>query len=138
VRHVLLCESLVPKRHLIRRPSEFVCPYCGLSWRRGGYAEGFRKASGTWHVTVCWEILVFQAGYLVGDWHGGGRRTVKEKLSIGGTVYRDVGGGHRAIPIDVAAEGRRKLAIRRLKHAARVRRRAGLELTSPAPAASPS
>lgn len=128
----VLCESKVPKRLMIRRVGHFVCPYCGLSWPRGGHAEGFRKANAASHVHGCWEILVYQAGFLIGEWHNIGRKKRIEKLPIGGTVYRYEGGGHRAIPVPAELDGWKKRVVVAIKNSIRVRRRAGLVPQVPA------
>lgn len=44
----------------------FSCPYCGRDWLRGGHKEGFVKSAATNHVAGCKEIVLFQAGYVMG------------------------------------------------------------------------
>lgn len=62
------CESIVPQRGLRIQHDRFACPYCARTVRRGGKAEGFRKAGFASHVAQCWEILLFQGGYLPGPY----------------------------------------------------------------------
>lgn len=56
--------KIVPRRALRIFIPVFSCPYCGRQWNRGGQKEGFVKAGATLHVESCYEILLWQAGYL--------------------------------------------------------------------------
>lgn len=61
-----LAHDIVPERYLIRGHGWFYCPYCAAEWRRGGTAEGFRKAAATNHVAACYEIVLLDKGYVLG------------------------------------------------------------------------
>lgn len=60
-------EKVIPRRGMTVSDWSFGCPYCGRTVRRGGRAEGFRKSGFATHVFVCWEVLLFQAGYVRTD-----------------------------------------------------------------------
>lgn len=47
-------------------PAHFICPYCRHAWLRGGHKEGFVKAAANNHVAGCREIVLFEAGYVMG------------------------------------------------------------------------
>lgn len=56
-------STIVPNRLLEVHHGIFRCPYCGRTWDRGGHKEGFVKAAANNHVAMCYEILVWLAGY---------------------------------------------------------------------------
>lgn len=64
----LLCDKVLPRRHLQVGSGSFWCPYCERSWDRGGHKEGFVKVAARRHVFGCYEIALFQAGYVRGDY----------------------------------------------------------------------
>lgn len=74
----LLCDQVVPERRLLVSTHYFVCPYCGKHWECGGHKEGFSKAGAMRHVFGCWEVLLLENGYLVGNITPGGN----EALSV--------------------------------------------------------
>ncbi len=120
-----LCTDIVPKRGLRIYHDSFECPYCGHFVYRGGHAEGFRKSGMSNHVFVCWQILLFQAGYVVGNY-------VSAEAPEDATDPRqsdDGRCGEEAVPIgDMKAKAwfDPKRVIRALKANVRSRVRAGL------------
>lgn len=97
-----------PEWHLQRSTTQFWCPYCYQSWLRGGHKEGFVKSAATNHVALCFEICVFEKGYML---YGHGRAM---------TFAR-----YRKLP----AMAQRRFA--RIKAAIRARKRQGLTPRAP-------
>lgn len=72
----ILANSIVPERGLRVWWLEFACPFCGKTWARGGHKEGFVKSAANNHVAACWEIVLFDQGYLLGPFLQTRGRTV--------------------------------------------------------------
>jgi len=70
------CEELVAERPLLVGPSVFHCPYCGHQWQRGGHKEGFVKAGAFRHVSGCRQVLLFEKGYVQGQWVDGAQLAI--------------------------------------------------------------
>jgi hypothetical protein len=79
---IIYCRDIVPWFALHVGSSTFWCPYCERTWERGGHKEGFVKAGAQRHVHSCWEILLFQRGYTIGEYRsrGGQMATPLAKL----------------------------------------------------------
>lgn len=126
-----LCTDIVPKLGMRRYSDRFVCPYCGNYVLRGGHAEGFRKSGLANHVFVCWEILLFQAGYVVGNYV-----QAEAPQERSDSPQSDDGrAGEEAVPIaEMAARGwfDPRRVVRQLKANIRSRARAGLTPRVPA------
>ncbi len=126
-----LCTDVVPKLGMKRYAGSFECPYCGNYVRRGGGGEGFRKSGLANHVFVCWEILLFQAGYVVGNYV----QAEAPELNTDSPQSDDGRSGEEAVPIgEMAARGWHdpERVIRQLKANIRSRARAGLTPRAPA------
>lgn len=108
----LIAEDVVPALGLQRSSMRFFCPFCGNWWMRGGKKEGFVKSGASNHVAACWEIVLFQQGYLLGP-HLQTR-------------------GRTAIPLAEAKESYHPRVIRAVKGLIASRRRAGLTPRLPA------
>ena len=67
-----VANDVVRKRGLYADAEEWRCLYCGKTWDRRGKAAGFRKARGMDHVSMCWELLLWRAGYVISGYVGRG------------------------------------------------------------------
>ena len=107
----LLAYKILPYRPILVGEVHFFCPYCKKSWERGGHKEGFVKSAAKRHVYACWEIVLFNAGYVaLNRGFSDGRPPVLE-----------------AVPV-LLAEARHVLALRAM---IRQRRKQGLNPTYP-------
>jgi len=71
-RGTLFCDKVMPRRLLNIRGWHFICPYCSFAWERGGHKEGFVKAAAARHVYTCYTIVLFQAGFVEGNYTDNG------------------------------------------------------------------
>jgi hypothetical protein len=94
--------SILQERRLTVGSSSFQCPYCWKSWARGGHKEGFVKSGASNHVALCYEIVLFRLGFLIGPYLSGQR-------------------GRSAIPVAEASEPWHKRNIRAIKAGIRSR-----------------
>jgi hypothetical protein len=108
-------SSLLRERHLQIGVSVFWCPYCRKEWRRGGHKEGFVKSGASNHVALCYEIVLFRLGFILGPWLGS-----------------QLGGERSALPIAQASEPWMKRNIRAVKAGIRSRDKHGLSPRTPA------
>jgi hypothetical protein len=63
-----LANNIVPPLRLRIGPSLFWCPFCSENWRRGGHKEGFVKSAASNHVAACFDIALWNAGYVPDAW----------------------------------------------------------------------
>lgn len=120
----ILCSAIVPRRGVSIGASIFWCSYCGKSWPRGGGREGFVKSAAMSHVAQCYHVLLFQAGYIQGDYieTKPGRMV---RTGPGMAELRGHAGDYHALPISALGDEWRRV-IRGLKAAVAKRRRDGL------------
>lgn len=102
-------SSILVERHLSIYATFFVCPYCLKRWLRGGHKEGFVKSGANNHVALCYEIVLFDLGFVLGPWTGS-----------------QLGGERSAVPVAEAQEPWQKRNIRAVKAGKRSRIKAGL------------
>lgn len=114
-RKPIKASSILPERHLTIYPTYFACPYCAKSWWRGGHKEGFVKSGASNHVALCYEIVLFDLGFVLGPWTGS-----------------HLGGERSAVPIAEATEPWQKRNIRAVRAGRSSRLRAGLTPRVPA------
>jgi hypothetical protein len=108
-------EQILRERHLQISALTFWCPYCRKHWDRGGHKEGFVKSGASNHVALCYEIVLFNLGYILGPWLG-----------------TQLGGERSALPIAEASEPWMKRNIRSVRAGMRSRERHGLTPRVPA------
>lgn len=102
----IIAADILEERHLSIGFSAFECPYCWRRWSRGGSKEGFVKSGASNHVALCYEIVLFRMGFILGPYAG--------NL------------GRSAIPITEASEPWHKRNIRAIKAGVRSREKQGL------------
>jgi hypothetical protein len=108
-------ETVLHERRLQISGSVFWCPYCRKEWSRGGHKEGFVKSGASNHVALCYEIVLFRLGFILGPWLGS-----------------HLGGERSAVPIAEATEPWMKRNIRAVKAGIRSRDKHGLSPRLPA------
>ena len=102
----IIADDIIQERHLGIGFSSFECPYCWKRWSRGGHKEGFVKSGASNHVALCYEIVLFDLGYVLGPY----------------AAHR----GRSAVLIAEALEPWHKRNIRAIKAGKRSREKQGL------------
>lgn len=120
-RRPLLVNDVVAERVLLIGDLYFQCPHCGrLFGPRGGGKEGFVKSGANNHVSTCYEVLLYLAGYVFGEYVV--VKIGKWKQRANGLSERHDKAGHVARPIAEATVYQR----RRIKANVNKRRREGV------------
>lgn len=105
MKKLIIASDILEERTLTVGCSCFHCPYCDKTWLRGGHKEGFVKSGASNHVALCYEIVLFGLGFILGPYAGSR--------------------GRSAIPLNEASEPWHKRNIRAIKAGIRSRAKEG-------------